>query len=386
MKRIVIIGANEFQNPLILKAKEMGLETHVFAWRDGAVGEKNADFFYPVSIVEKEMILKKCLEINPDAVATIGSDLAMITVQYLASELQLPCNSDRSIIASTNKYFMRQAFEAAGVNVPAYMCVDAETGMAWENRFNFPVIVKPTDRSGSRGVMKVYEYEKLKDAIEKAINVSFEGKAIIEEYIDGAEYSFECISDNGVHRRLAITQKYTTGSPNYIEIGHIEPSGLPEEVCGMAEETIFQALDALEIRNGASHAEFKVDADGKIHIIEIGARMGGDCIGSDLVRLSTGYDFVKMVIQAALGEPIDFSRKGDEGVAAIRFIMCRKDFENFQWIQKEFPEKIVSVSDIQQCFDKEIVDSGSRYGYYILKCSTLKEAESLAKLEIREEK
>ena len=83
MKKIVIIGANDFQKPLILKAKEMGYETHVFAWREGATGAEDADYFYEISIVEKDEILKICQKIQPDAVATIGSDLANITVQYL---------------------------------------------------------------------------------------------------------------------------------------------------------------------------------------------------------------------------------------------------------------------------------------------------------------
>ena len=84
MKKIVIIGANSFQNPLILKAKEMGFETHVFAWREGAVGERTADVFYPVSIVEREQILEECRRINPVAVVSIGSDLAMLTLNYVA--------------------------------------------------------------------------------------------------------------------------------------------------------------------------------------------------------------------------------------------------------------------------------------------------------------
>ena len=97
MKKIVIIGANSFQNPLILKAKEMGYETHVFAWKDGSIGERTADYFYPISIVEKEAILEECRRIQPDAVATIASDLANITVQYLAEQLGLPHNSDNCI-------------------------------------------------------------------------------------------------------------------------------------------------------------------------------------------------------------------------------------------------------------------------------------------------
>ena len=115
MKKIVIIGANDFQNQLIVKAKEMGFETHVFAWADGSVGEHTADYFYPISIMEVDKILEKCKEIQPDAVTTIASDLANITVSKVAKGLNLPANSLECITLSTNKYAMREAFIKAGI-------------------------------------------------------------------------------------------------------------------------------------------------------------------------------------------------------------------------------------------------------------------------------
>ncbi len=382
MRKIVIIGANEFQNPLILKAREMGLETHVFAWQEGAIGEENGDYFYPVSITEKERILEECQRIQPDGVATIGSDLAMVTVQYVASRLGLPCCTQECLRRSTNKYLMRQAFDRAGIQVPFYRCVDGEMDLSedWGRDFPFPVIVKPTDRSGSRGVTKVCRHGELGEAVRRAIGVSFEKKAIVEGFISGSEYSFESISVGGAHRRLAVTKKYTTGVPNYIEVGHVEPSGLSEEICAIAEDSVFRALDALGIRDGASHAEFKVDDQGMVHLIEIGARMGGDCIGSDLVFLSTGYDYVKMVIQVSLGEEVSFDRAGQSGVAVVRFLFSQDDLEHLRWIQREFPDRIVRVGGIEEDFSRKVEDSGSRHGYYILQCHSLVEAEYLAKL------
>ena len=93
MLKIAIIGANEFQEPLILKAKECGYETHVFAWEKGAVGKASADYFYPISIVEKEKILEKCKEIGIAGICSIGSDLAVLTVNYIAEKLGLNSNS-----------------------------------------------------------------------------------------------------------------------------------------------------------------------------------------------------------------------------------------------------------------------------------------------------
>lgn len=95
MKKLAIIGANDFQRQLILKAKDMGLETHVFAWEDGAVGKANADYFYPISIIEKEQILEKCKEIGIDGICSIASDLAVLTVDYVAEKMGLNANSTR---------------------------------------------------------------------------------------------------------------------------------------------------------------------------------------------------------------------------------------------------------------------------------------------------
>lgn len=366
MKKIVIIGANDFQNPLILKAKENGYETHVFAWKDGSIGEKTADFFYPISIIEKEQILEKCKEINPNAVISIGSDLAIITVNYLAKELGLIGNSKECTIKSTNKYAMRKAFKDAGIKVPLFEEIAENESIEKLDKFNFPVIVKPTDRSGSRAITKVQNKENLNLAIQNAILNSFEKKAIVEEYIDGQEYSVECISYQCEHNLLAITKKYTTGAPNFIETAHIEPSGLNYKEQEKVKQVVFKALDALGIENGASHSEFKIDSKGDIRIIEIGARMGGDCIGSDLVQISTGYDFVQMVLDVSLGNKPNFTQKNKPKTAIIKFIFGDKELKELEIIKKEHPDWIWYVSHIEDVGSHEIVDSSTRYGFYIL--------------------
>lgn len=380
MKKIVIIGANDFQNPLILKAKEMGFETHVFAWKDGSVGERTADFFYPISIVEKEKILEECKKIKPSAVVTIASDLANITVQYLAKNLGLPTNSDRCIEISTNKYLMRCAFKEHNVSTPYFAKVSDISELEF-GKFSFPVIVKPTDRSGSRGITKVSDKEQLPDAIRLSCEQSFEKKAILEEYIEGPEYSCECISYDGKHTLLTITKKFTTGAPNFIETGHLEPALLSEEMRTKVKNEIFSGLDALEIRFGASHSEFRITPSGEVRIIEIGSRMGGDCIGSDLVRLSTGYDFVKMVIDTACGKQPELMRVKPPQFSAIRFVFEQRDLDILEKIKKQAPESLYFVSDIQPIGDHEIVDSGTRYGFYILCCDSYEQLIELSELK-----
>ena len=365
MKRVVIIGANEFQNPLIEKAKSLGYETHVFAWASGDIGEKTADYFYPISIVEKEKILEECKKIKPDAITSIGSDLAIITVNYVADALGLNCNDPDYSLICTNKFEMRKAFEKANIKVPRFERVKNVDEVTINK---FPLIVKPTDRSGSRSIALVHTKEELKNSILKACDSSFEKCAIVEEVIEGKnEYSCESISFKGKHTILAITRKFTTGFPTCIETGHIEPAELPENIKNNIFEIIPKALDALHIKNSASHVEFKVGEDDSINIIEIGARMGGDCIGSDLVKISTGYDFLKMVIDVALGKAPEFIQVSKPQNAEIRFIFTQNDIDELNKINEEHPEYLYYASPIDKINSHKIVDSSTRYGYEILK-------------------
>lgn len=372
MKKIVIIGANDFQNPLILKAKEMGYETHVFAWEDGAIGEKTADFFYPISIVEKEKILEICKKINPVAVTTIASDLANITVQYLCKNLNLPCNSDHTLFVTTNKYAMRCELRNKGIKVPKFLELSTESVISDEdiNAFKYPLIVKPTDRSGSRGIFKVNNLEELKEKVKTSLNLSFEKKVIIEEFIEGDEYSCESISFDGKHHILAITKKYTTGSPNFIETGHIEPSDLPLDVETKVYESVCKVLDALGIQTGPAHTEFKI-RDKNIEIIEIGSRMGGDCIGSHLVQLSTGYDFLKMTIQTSLGEKPNMEASQKKYFAGIRFIFNEHDLNVLHNLENS--GCLYFYSGIENSMNTIVTDSSSRKGYFILRCDSKEE-------------
>lgn len=367
---LAIIGASYLQLPLIEKAKEMGYTTHVFAWAANDVGEKAADYFYPISIVEKEEILTKCREIGICGICSIASDLAMVTVSYVAEALGLPGNTVQATAKSTNKHLMRLAFEANGDPSPASILVDETTNLS-RLRLSYPVIVKPTDRSGSRGIFQLSDSSGLSEAVRSAMEQGFEKKALIEEYAQGQEYSVEYISYQGKHHFLAMTKKFTTGAPHFIETGHLEPAPVDEKTLERVKAIVTHALDSLELTNGASHSELKIAEDGTIRIIEIGGRMGGDCIGSDLVRLSTGVDFVRAVIDVALGiRPVIEKQTG--GAAAVRFIFSQKDVEVLNILKKTHPQWLVE-ENIHDITSAKVTDSSARFGYFILKASSAEE-------------
>lgn len=366
-RNIAIIGASYLQLPLIEKAKEMGYTTHVFAWAANDVGESAADHFYPISIVEKEQILETCREIGVCGVCSIASDLAAITVNYVAAGLGLPCNSPEAVARSTNKHLMRRAFEQNGDPSPRSIPVDADTRLD-ELALRYPVIVKPTDRSGSRGICKLDSGEGLAAAVQAAFAESFEKKALIEEFAEGQEYSVECISFHGEHHLLAMTLKYTTLAPHFIETGHKEPAPVDDETLERVRRVVFHALDTLGIENSASHSELKIAADGTIKIIEIGGRMGGDCIGSDLVRYSTGYDFVRMVLQVACGIAPDFTKVNEPMAVESVFLFTQADVDELERLKREEPQRVLKICDFHPENIGKTTDSSNRAGCYIRAC------------------
>ena len=360
MKKLAIIGASYLQLPLVKKARKMGIETHCFAWEDGAVCKGVADFFYPVSILEKEQILELCESIDIDGITSIASDAAVSTVNYVAGKLGLIGNSFKDSIACTDKYQMRCRFAEFGVSSPKFAI--SETVYNIED-FRFPVIVKPTDRSGSRGVKKIVNEGELLIAVSRAKNESFSGKAIIEEYVSGSEVSVESISWKGNHTILVITDKVTTGAPCFVELEHHQPSQLSAEIQQQLKTETIKVLNSLNIQYGASHSEFKITKEGRIFAIEVGARMGGDFIGSDLVQLSTGFDFVKAVIDVALGqfeEPVIHS-KNCSGV----YFLCKETEHLLPVIQQPEKYKEINKAEITDTELHNIQCSADRSGYFI---------------------
>ena len=303
MRTLAIIGASYLQRPLVEKAKQMGLRTICFAWEEGAVCRDVCDVFYPISIIEKEEILRICREEKIDGICTIGSDISAPTVAYVAQEMGLTGNRYEAAVRANNKYMMREALHAAGVDCPKYH-VEVKGKRLKVKGLTLPLIVKPSDRSGSLGVQKITQWEDLEPAVMVAERLSIRHEAMVEEYIEGREISVEMISCHGKHYALQITDKETTEAPHFVELAHHQPSDLPQELQTRIFAITRRALDALGLTEGASHSEYKITKEGRVVVMEIGGRMGGDFIGSHLVQLSTGYDFVQGVIQVALGEEI----------------------------------------------------------------------------------
>lgn len=155
----------------------------------------------------------------------------------------------------------------------------------------------------------------------------------------------------------------------YIETGHMEPAPLTPALQERVRQVVFHALDTLEIKNGASHSELKIDAGGQIRLIEIGGRMGGDCIGSHLVPYTTGLDYVGMVVQIALGQAPDLQPRTEVWPACgIRFVFGPRDLELREVLRQTPGITMLEESPIDP-MDHIVTDSSTRFGYYIFAAS-----------------
>ena len=365
----MILGTNEYQNPLILRAKELGYETHVFGWPHGEIGEKTADVYHPVNILDYDLLWQEGRKLNPCGVASVCSELAMHPMNFLLRRLGIPCNSEATENMTTNKYLMRKAMKEGGIDSPNFTLV--KKGQPLDEiieataDFSYPLIIKPCDLSSSRGVFKIDKPANLSQGVEYAMGWSKTGEAILEEFIEGQEYSGESIAYNGEYHLLAVTEKFTTGAPHFVETGHQQPARLSEEWMNKIRATLFKAFKSLDIQYGAIHPEFRITPDGRILFMEIATRMGGDCIGTDLVPLSSGYDFLGMVINICCGKAPVFDKIRTPMIARNNYIITASDLAKFNEIKAINPEKIWRHSDIKPLTDSPVLKSADRAGYYI---------------------
>lgn len=370
MKTLGVIGASYLQLPLVKRAKEMGLRVICFAWADGAVCKDYADVFYPISITDKDAILAACQKEEIDGVTSIASDVAVPTIAYIAAHMGLIGNSIESAAKSTNKYLMRQALLRGGVLCPKFVIVDEDTDLSSATKdLRYPLIVKPTDRSGSIGVTELFSAADLESATCVAIADSFCRKAVIEECItDMHEVSVEGISWKGKYNFLQITDKVTTGAPHYVELGHHQPARLTDDVRAKIVVEVEKCIESLEIKYGASHTELMITKDGRVYVTEVGARMGGDFIGSHLVKLSTGYDFLGGVIKCALGDFDGVSAEGHLSCSGVWFYAPQTRWVKDRILGAALDSRIVE-SELQRDELVALTRSADRSGYFIYQSS-----------------
>ena len=272
---------------------------------------------------------------------------------------------------------MIKAFKEYGVESPWFYIIENVTMLnALLPQLSYPCILKPTDNAGSRGVMLVKSAEELIEAYQYSVSQSRGGLVILEEYMTGPEVSVEVMVVDGEPHVLQVTDKLTTGAPYFVEMGHNQPSMLPAEDVEKIKDLACRAVKSVGINCGPSHVEIKLTPTGP-KMVELGARMGGDCITTHLVPLSTGIDMIKATIDVSLGLTPDITPTLQKG-SAIRFF----DAPCGIITAIEGVEEALAIDGVQEIsFTKNVGDevtgihsSLDRCGFVIAQCDSASDA------------
>lgn len=308
MKTILLLGGSAQQVVAITKSKELGYRTVLCDYLPDNPGKDVADVFYLVSTTDKEAILDVAQKERVDGVVAYASDPAALTAAYVASKLGLPSNPYESIEILSKKNLFRKYLSDHGFNVPQTytFCFD-DFNFLELSGFQFPVIVKPIDSSGSKGVTVVNNESNIINAIKLADQASRDKLIIIEEYIQMA-HKYQIGGDIYVSREQINIWGLLNCHRNYqanplVPIGKSYPLLLEEKKITNVKDELTRLIKSLNITFGPMNVEVIIDDKGQVYIIEVGPRNGGNMI-PELLQYITGIDIVEMTLKSAMGESL----------------------------------------------------------------------------------
>ena len=346
MKKLLIVGGGFLQTFVIKKARAMGYEVHVVDGDPKAMGYQFANHYEVIDVKDEEGCLQYAREHQVDGVLTAATDFSVLVVSRVADEMGLPGLHYEAAKVIKNKAAYRNKLYEAKAD---------DTGYAYElhteedikdalKTISFPVMVKPCDGSGSRGASKVERAEDFEKACQFAMSGSVTHRAIAEPFIDGREYGVESFVDNGEIHILAVMQKDMTLPPYYAELGHAIPSGLPAALEQKVKDCVRKALIALNVNHGSVNMDLLITKSGNVHIVDVGARMGGNLIGSHIIPIGTGIDYMGNMIKSAVGDKTDWNPIHSPEPVATKLLALHpgvvKGLPDFNQLENEFGVKI----------------------------------------------
>ena len=339
MKKILIIGAGFLQDFVIQRAIEMGYYTIAIDGSSEAIGLKHADKSAVINIVDIEACYEFAKKEGIDGVLTVATDYGVLSASYVAERLGLPGLAFEVAKRIKNKYEVRQRLIQANVDDTREVYEVATETNFEELAIHYPVMVKPCDGSGSRAARRVDSFRELDIACKAAIEASLVKKALIETFVSGREYGAESLVVNNEIHVLGIMKKWMTKPPYYAELGHQIPSELPDELEKKTRNCVEKAIRALEINHGAVNMDIIISDSGDVHIVDVGARMGGNMIGPCVIPIGTGIEYLENLIRTAVGDQPDWSR-GSSRKVCTRLLAFKKgrvkEIPDFKRLEEQY--------------------------------------------------
>ena len=383
-KSILVFGVGELQRSIIRRAKLKGLFTIGIDPCADAVCKEEVDAFEIVGGQDYEGTCAVVEKYGVDAIVTAATDKPLVMMARVAEKYGFPFFSVDTAQWSTDKYQMKQRFMEGGVPCArGRLIAKAEEA----DDLYYPLIVKPRDNSGSRGVKLCRNKEELQEAMQEALQYSHLDTVLVEEYIEGQEYSIEGLHYDGESEVIQFTEKTTTEFPYNVELEHKQPANLTEEQKNDIRELVSKIAKCMHFENCPSHTELKINERG-VFIIETSPRLGGDYITSTLVPLSTGINMEDQLLNIALGEKVDIQKGRMEKAAGVCFFCLPqgvvkkidpkiKEVVNWPAVCR-FELKLKEGDEVHQ-----ITSSLDRYGEFVIEGNTYKEINDRMKVYAR---
>lgn len=358
-KKILVLGAGIMQIPVIKKVKEMGYTPIIADYAVNAPGFKYSDKNYIVSTLDYEGILSLAQKEQVDGILTT-SDAPVQVVARVAKQLGFNAMSEETAEICTNKLKQRILFKENNIGCPDFVIVHTDSrDMTFSS---FPCIVKPVDSSASRGVSIADNVDELRKAIDYAFVFSKSETVLVEQFIGGREFSVETFTQNKKTTIVAITEKHLLDNGYFVENIHIEPADITSCEVELIQKEVMNAIASVGLDNAPSHTEVKL-WKGKVYIIEMACRLGGDYITSDLCPLSTGVDMLENLVKVSVGEMINVNHKKSRS-AAVQFIN-NFNYDSCKLYIEMNKDKIVRY-EIEPYSERTIKNSLDRLGYIII--------------------
>lgn len=305
---ILILGGGGMQIPAIKTAKEMGWIIIVADGISNVPGREFADYFENIDLKNSAEMIKAALKyknsIGLDGVFTAGTDFSE-TVARVASAADLPGISIKASINASNKKKMREAFKLNNIPSPLFFTVNKnksfECKHVTESGLEFPLVVKPVDNMGSRGIRRTDNCKQLENAVKEAFLFSRSGTVIIEEYLDGAEFSIDALVYKNEVTICGFADRNIFYPPYFIEMGHTIPALTDPKLYNKIITTFKDAVRALGITEGAAKGDIRLNR-GKVYIGEIAARLSGGYMSGWTFPYSSGVPLTKEALKIAVGQ------------------------------------------------------------------------------------
>lgn len=309
-KKLMLLGGLRYLLPTIEEAHKLGIYVITADYLPDNIAHKYSDEYCDVSIIDKEAVLKEAKRLQIDGILSHAVDPGVTTAAYVAEQMGLPfqCSYEAARILQDKSLF-RKFLAEHGFNCPhANGYINMEEALNDVDYFSWPVIVKPVDSAGSKGVTKVEDKKNLKAAIETALASSISKHFIIEDFLDkvGAQSSADIFTVDGKLVYPAYSdQLFDKNAANpYTPAIEIWPSSMPQKFQDDLTEQLQRLVTLLGMKSGIYNVESRVCSDGKAYIMEVSPRGGGNRI-AELQDMATGQNLIQNEIKKALGMPLD---------------------------------------------------------------------------------